>query len=608
MSKRNERGILKDNKKVPKKVPTKIVKDESSESDDCRKKKSSTKKQAIRKIYESSDDIVLKKSVTHESSKDVCDKFTSKKISKDVHKKSSTKKIFVSESSDDDVCNEPISKKISKDVHKKSSTKKTFVSESSDDVPQKVINESCSATSGSSDGTVSKNDDTSVTKKYYYKSCPTCGLHFPSKTKYEAHMNRIFSCRPNKIHGNVKEILVTQIPQSKREYMRDANGRIVCNVCPSKRDGPCTFQSVGNFNRHCSTTTHKNCEIIHRSYIEMCGDHNIGMQNIYNNHGTHNETVTKIDKSVHNITNIHNIDQSTNNITLFLHDYLFYDINDLSLFDQYNIFQHKINEKQSPYTNLLDQFNFDADSKEYHNIKRLTDDLYMVYMHHSDSKKTWNEGSIRTTQKLALHHRAILSAIYNKFRFFLSRKAGIFGAKCVYDGFPDSHGYNSNNSQIHNYILSMKRNPKSTYGGRVYPSDRDDPIWSSLSKSFNFKEVEEFIKLMVNIGVDFSASLGVILGVVENHAAEIAHNKPLSEKLDKLIKRLKFLEYKKIRFEVGYNNDPDSSRDEEERYHNDGSDITRHKKKYVDIFDHAQNDPVNRYYGVDNIDSKKKCK
>jgi hypothetical protein len=176
----------------------------------------------------------------------------------------------------------------------------------------------------------------------------------------------------------------------------------------------------------------------------------------------------------------------------------------------------------------------------------------------------WRVGTAKTTAKLAAEQRAVLSAIYNKFRFFFSRQANIFGPKYIYDGFKVSENYANNNYHIRQYILSTKKREKSQYGGRRYPKNRSHSVWNSLSKTFTFQEVEECIAEMINMGIDFNDNVDNIKSIIDRYIDDhITHTASLA----KLKKRLDFLEYRLVCYDNGcINYDADSSSDEEQQF------------------------------------------
>lgn len=485
---------------------------------------------------------------------------------------------------------------------------------------------------------IEKTDEKGNIKKHYM--CRRCQKIMTTKKGCHHHIrDRTYPCIPN----NKKFVLPKPIVESKPiitpKYKYNDQGKIVCKICPKKKGVYCSYASVSSYNKHLGTEIHKGSVILHKSHANINGNKNRIDQSV-------NKTVN-IDQSVHIV------DNSVNHIMLVLNDtpvervdYLSYDIDDITLFDQYYIFQRSINKKYTPYTNLMDIFNFSKD--KYNNMKPVTDNSYLVYSfepkpensssssddedqdsEESDSDSecdnlnnkesddemigVWRPGTSKTIKKLAVKQCAVLSAIYNKFRFFFSRKANIFGPKYIYDGFKVSENYTVNNDHIRQYILSTKKRGKSKYGGKLYPKKRSHSVWNSLSKTFTFQEVEECITQMTDMGIDFNDNVSNIKHCIDQYIDDYGDIEQ-TKSLIKLKGKLDFLEYRKKCY--GRNNyDADTSGDEEGRFNGTVEPVINRRPKFdqivdkrpkIDLGDHATNVPLNTYYGVDKISHKSK--
>ena len=364
--------------------------------------------------------------------------------------------------------------------------------------------------------------------------CKKCGYVTKYKSHYNDHINRELPCNPNKIHGNIKEFILTNKNDKKtKETIQydtpDSNiseKKHTCTICNM------SFSRKDSLRRHLhESETHKNNIKHNNTKTKIIGDNN---------------TSTNIHKQIINTDNvINNIDNSTtNNINVILppqiHNYCYNNINDLSLFEQYLLFSYNISIDSTPYTSLLDYLNFNPDKPQYHNInyKNINKNIFDIY-----NGREWILGTATIIEKLVFSQRILLCSIFNKFRIFLGRRSHLFGIIHLYNGLHCGNEYKKMHNDIKMHLYNKRNMNQLDYTDENIPKNRDHLIWKSLSKTFEWNEVISFITKFDELGISFDDNLDRIKINLEKC---IDKSKKMRIFFEKLIKRINFFIYEHL--------------------------------------------------------------
>jgi hypothetical protein len=211
----------------------------------------------------------------------------------------------------------------------------------------------------------------------------------------------------------------------------------------------------------------------------------------------------------------------------------------------------------------------------------------------------WAKISFIAIKNLADAQRVLLCKIFDKFRFFLSRKASVFGIKYLYYGLKDSGEYDTNTQQIWNYILLHKMFNKPKFADSDFPKRRDHSIWLSLSKRFTFDNISYYIAEMIKMGIDFSKNVSQIDRAVRLYI-KLKNDKKYAKSFNGLLCRFEFLKWKKKQIILGHvNENIDTSCDEMEQCFN--QDPLNFIKKKNKCPPHATNSSFPGFYGAPGI-------
>lgn len=344
--------------------------------------------------------------------------------------------------------------------------------------------------------------------------CEKCGYCTNEEHHLRDHHNSKKGCDPNKIHGKIKKTVnINDIPELKAK-IEEQQSRMkklkekekidnhTCHICNRY------FKRPDNLKRHYETDSHMENVKIH------------GNNNTITNNS--NNTNVKINLAINGPVNI-------NNPTI-IHKYTHYDINDLTLFQQYLICTHNIYSDNTPYEIMMTYLNFSPDKHQYHNfkypdIKKATVKVY---------EDAWFTKNISVIENIISNQHGQLCLIYNKFRIFLGRRACTYNLKYLYDGLECSNEHKS----LFRKIKCHMYNNRKIQNESNEPSQQDEIIWKSLSKSFDWEEVVAYIIKMNEIGVDFNQNL-------KNIRQKILSYKEHKKFFKKLIKRLDILIYER---------------------------------------------------------------
>jgi len=246
--------------------------------------------------------------------------------------------------------------------------------------------------------------------------------------------------------------------------------------------------------------------------------------------GNKNQIVVSNDST---IVNTYNLNMTPQQVPITPHCYLYYNIKDLTLYEQYLILHSDNSSDANPFTNLMDFLNFNPDKQEYQNIAYPTYDKNINLF----NGKIWKTIKIDIIDELISVQQSLIYSIFNKFRIFLSRRTTIFNIKHLYDGLKIS-------DQHKNFINNMKAHIHYNYNNKtshnVTPLNSDNPIWKSLSKSFTWDEVTFYIQKMESINIKFSANAYKMNFFIENYLDSHPNEK---KDFIKIIDRLSILIY-----------------------------------------------------------------
>lgn len=332
--------------------------------------------------------------------------------------------------------------------------------------------------------------------------CEKCSYQTANRTDFNSHLNRKMACNPNKPNKNIKN-----------------NIDFVCKICNQ------VFSRSDSLKRHNQTfhITHNDT-----NNLDINGNDN-NSQNIDGN----NNKQTVVIKPIINITNIY--------------DYKYNDVNDLTLFEQYQ----SLTSKNSPYTSLLDHLNLNPNKPKYQNIHLGSIHKNTMDVHNGEE---WIKEIVNSALcQIVDTKRIMIGIIFNRFRCFLSKKATNLTKKAFYYGCQENFYFHKQIVQNIKVHLYNKRNNKNAPDTNI-PDDRNDEVWWALSKLFNWKEVARLIRKMDKLKVDFDKNANEIKAQI----LAIIQDKP--EKKQFFCKLLKQLDSLINDFEIS--NESESSPDE----------------------------------------------
>lgn len=349
--------------------------------------------------------------------------------------------------------------------------------------------------------------------------CDRCGYPTDIKSHYDAHI-AANSCKEGKLNSRVKSAhnLNSNIANNNTdEPMNEANDSQKVFKCPI-----CNQQFPRKFNRdrhyndvHINKTTKKSTK------IEQLKNGQDGHDNVMTN-----TTQCHNPNKSHNITDSHNIIDSQNTISAVtdshntinynncnfissppMHSYLHYDINDLTLFEQYLVFYCHTTQCDNIYKTLMNLLNFNPNKPEYHNI--IYSNIKSSNMRVFDGNR-WILQTAGTIEYIVETQRTLLHFIYNKFRIFIGRRSVIYAIKYLYDGLTisDKHKELIRQMKLHIYNKTKYNDTLTIDENVLFKSDHE--IWDALSKSFTWKDVVFYIDKLESINVDFSHNLSKI--------------------------------------------------------------------------------------------------
>lgn len=312
--------------------------------------------------------------------------------------------------------------------------------------------------------------------------CHNCGYCTNIKSHFIRHQEKKNACNPEKIHAKIKESIdIQDIPKIETKNEESNDQELICHICKLK------FSRSDNLKRHMKSDSHK---------------HNV---TVYNDH----RRITNINGNPNNV----NIDMGDDNKFHFhfdgptqIHKFTHFDINDLSLFEQYMILTYSVYPEKTSFDMLMTYLNFNPGKPEYHNIKypNIRKNTMNVY----DGEK-WVTNCTDDMKHIVSSQRPVLCMIYNKFRMFLGRRANIHNIEHLYNGLQCSKKHAALLRSMKHHIYNNRNMQKLKVTDQNIPTGDDDNegLWFSLSKSFEWDEVVQYINKMEEIKINFNDDL-----------------------------------------------------------------------------------------------------
>ena len=282
--------------------------------------------------------------------------------------------------------------------------------------------------------------------------CTKCDYVTDRKSRMDDHIAS-GKCKKGQLHGNIKQ----------KEFP-------ACNKCGDK------------------FTTQK---LLDKHIIE--NHTQITIKN-GNNKTTNNGKINKlINKNTINTINNNNTN-ITINIHPVIHSYKYFDINDMSVFEQYLAFTSTV----SPYVGILDNLNLNPNKPSYHNMKitNKRENYMTVY----DGVKWTNATKDATLSTIMSSENNTFLKLCYKFIIFL-KDDYLQDYKQSYDPKPASELFREIQESMHKNIYETTK-----FNNRInmiIPGE-DDPIWRPLDKNFVWAEIEMILTKLDELGIHFS--------------------------------------------------------------------------------------------------------
>ena len=301
--------------------------------------------------------------------------------------------------------------------------------------------------------------------------CEKCLYQTTVKSNFDSHLSRKLPCNPKKPNKNRKD-----------------NVEFACKICNK------VFARSDCLNRHNTT--------FHVAGINNLDGNNNQVEGIQTNNKINNlDGNNNLVGGTNNQTNINN---PIINITVpIIYNYSHNDINDLSLFEQYQ----SLTTKSSPYVALLDHLNLNPNKPKYKNIRLGSVHRNTMDVHNGEE---WMKEIVNTALcQIIDTKRMMIGIIFNRFRCFLSNKAIKLIPDAFYYGFRENYSFHKQimlHLKVHLYNKRNNKDPPNT----TVPDDRKNEVWWALSKRFNWKEVTKLIIKMDKLQINFDKDLNEI--------------------------------------------------------------------------------------------------
>lgn len=202
---------------------------------------------------------------------------------------------------------------------------------------------------------------------------------------------------------------------------------------------------------------------------------------------------------------------------MILHNYLYYNLDDISLFEQYLIISHNYTSKCSPDTTLLSLFQYNKDNASYHNVRNLPGDSFEVF-----NGKKWIPGNYRIIKNMTARIRDVICEIYNKFRFFITSDAIKYAKDYLYRSVESSKNYHDNNLRMRKYV----GNASISGSTRCLPKPSSH-VWGSLSSDFTWKIVSAYVEKLESMNVKLEDDATEIRNAILSHVEKNGENSRL---------------------------------------------------------------------------------
>ena len=278
----------------------------------------------------------------------------------------------------------------------------------------------------------------------------------------------------------------------------------------------------GDFTRHLKRKNKCDPNNIHKNTKKLVNHHCTKCNYSSYRIDTFNEHM----KTVHEGIEIENIPSTPE-----LFKYNYYNIDDLTLFEQYL----SLTSQESPYKTLLDNLNLNPSKPKYNNVKykdlhRNAIDIY--------SGKKWIKGTVNiVVSQMITSQQLLIKCIFDRFRIFMNKKAINLIEKAYYYG--STQNFYFHKKIIQDVKIHLYNNRKNTSEPNTdIPEDVDDDVWWALSSNFTWDYVEKIIGIMDKKEIDFSKNLDVI----KNDIIKLYPKNPKYKKLfSRVIKRINSL-------------------------------------------------------------------
>lgn len=194
--------------------------------------------------------------------------------------------------------------------------------------------------------------------------------------------------------------------------------------------------------------------------------------------------------------------------SIIQYHYLHYNIDDISLFEQYLVISRNITPKCSPDTALLSLFQYNNNKSKYHNIRCSKDESFEIF-----DGTQWIPGSKHIIKNITSRVRTAVRSIYHKFKFFLTPDCIQYVTNYLERSKPAKKGYGAINAKLNKYIC------KSSPADRDYkiPKSKNSSLLKSIIDEFTWDSISAYIEKMESINIIFDAEAQVIRAAILAH-------------------------------------------------------------------------------------------
>jgi len=308
--------------------------------------------------------------------------------------------------------------------------------------------------------------------------CNRCGYTTNHSAIFKRHLNRKYDCDSTRLHGNSNKS-----EDEKSTY---------CEICAknfSREDSLLRH----NKTYHVESNSNKNISN-NKKILKNSNDNNINGDNNNNANGDNNNVNNN---NANNNVNSNNVNNNNVNVNVHIYNYLYNNINDLTLFEQYV----SLTSPESPYRVLLNNLNLHPNKPKYHNIYVPDPNKSTIDVH--NGKKWVTEIMFDALYCFVDTQQLMFRLIFNRFKFFLGEKAIFRVPRELFYENPITKRYHKkivNHIKVHLY---SNKNRDEMPNSCTIPTDPSDEIWWALSKQFTWPEVCSIITKIDKLEIDF---------------------------------------------------------------------------------------------------------